>query len=105
MRSVLPVALLCLALIPAGAQQSQPTFKSGARTVAVYATVSDKGGRLLPDLGRDVFEIKDNGKPQPITVFSNDPQPISVVVMLDRSGSMRGNWGSSSVRPRSSSAD
>jgi VWFA-related protein len=60
--------------------------------VAVYATVTDKDGRLVPDLEREAFEIRDNGKPQPLTVFSNEPQPISVVMMLDRSGSMRGNF-------------
>jgi Ca-activated chloride channel family protein len=55
--------------------------------------VADKDGRLVPDLTGDDFEIKDDGKPQPITVFSNDVQPITVVVMLDRSASMRGNVG------------
>jgi Ca-activated chloride channel homolog len=71
----------------------QPTLRSGARSVAVYATVTDRDGRLVPDLERDAFEVRDNGKPQPITVFSNEIQPITVVVMLDRSGSMRGNFG------------
>ena len=61
--------------------------------MAVYATVADNDGRLVPDLEREAFEIRDNGKPQPITVFSNEIQPISVVMMLDRSGSMRGNVG------------
>jgi VWFA-related protein len=55
--------------------------------------VTDKDGRLMPDLERDVFEIRDNGKPQPLTVFSREVQPITVVTMLDRSGSMRGNVG------------
>jgi VWFA-related protein len=72
--------------------QQQPTFKSGARTVAVYATVTDRDGRLVPDLTREDFEVKDSGKVQPIAVFSNDVQPITVVMMLDRSGSMRGNF-------------
>jgi Ca-activated chloride channel family protein len=71
----------------------QPTFRSGARTVAVYATVAQKDGRLVTDLPRDAFEIRDEGKPQPITVFSTDVQPVSVVMMLDHSGSMRGNVG------------
>ena len=74
-------------------QSQQPTFKSGAKTVAVYATVAQKDGRLITDLSRDAFEIRDDGKPQPITVFSTEVQPISVVIMLDRSGSMRGNVG------------
>ena len=73
--------------------QQQPTFRSGARTVAVYATVAQKDGRLITDLTRDAFEIRDEGKPQPITVFSTEVQPVSVVMMLDHSGSMRGNVG------------
>jgi VWFA-related protein len=70
----------------------QGPIRTGARTVAVYATVTDKDGRLIPDLGRDAFEIYDNGKLQSTTVFSNDVQPITVVMMLDRSGSMTGNF-------------
>ena len=91
---LLTVASL-LALVAAGTQayQQQPTFKSGAKTVAVYATVTDKDGRLVPDLVQEDFEIRDSGKTQPIAVFSAENQPISVVVMLDRSGSMRGNFG------------
>ena len=35
--------------------QQPPTFRTGAYTVAVYATVTDAGGRLVPDLERDQF--------------------------------------------------
>ena len=70
----------------------QGPIRSGARTVAVYATVTDKDGRLIPDLEKDAFEIYDNGKLQPTTVFSKEIQPITVVMMLDRSGSMAGNF-------------
>jgi Ca-activated chloride channel homolog len=72
--------------------QQQPTFKSGAKTVAVYATVTDSKGRLVPDLTRDDFEVRDSGKAQPLTVFSADVQPITVVMLLDRSGSMKTNF-------------
>jgi VWFA-related protein len=72
--------------------QQAGTFKAGARTVAVYATVLDEGGRLVPDLGREAFEIDDNGSPQPLTVFGNYTQPITVVMMLDRSGSMQAEF-------------
>ena len=77
-------------LVAGGLAAQQPTFKSGAKTVAVFATVT-AGGEMITGLARDEFEVRDNGKTQPITVFSTDVQPISVVVMLDRSGSMRGN--------------
>jgi Ca-activated chloride channel family protein len=83
--------IAALAVAPSAPHQATP-IRSGARTVAVYATVTDAKGRLVPDLPRDTFEIYDNGEPQTITVFSNDVQPITVVMMLDRSGSMRGNF-------------
>ena len=47
-------------------------------------------GRLVTDLTRDDFEVFDNGRPQPITLFDNSIQPINIVVMLDMSGSMIG---------------
>lgn len=72
--------------------QAQQTFRSGARTVAVYATVTSPDGRLVPDLTRDDFEIYDNGRQQPITVFETSVQPISVVMLLDRSASMQTNF-------------
>jgi VWFA-related protein len=86
-----PSLLIALSLSAAIAAQQGP-IRSGARTVAVYATVTDKDGRLVADLDRDAFEIYDNGKLQPTTVFSSDIQPITVVMMLDRSGSMAGNF-------------
>ena len=70
-----------------------PTFSTGNRTVAVYATVTTPEGRILTDLERDKFEIEDNSKKQEITQFANDTQPITVVMMLDRSGSMQANFG------------
>jgi len=70
----------------------EPTFRGDVRTVAVYATVMGADGRLLPDLPRDAFSILDNGRPQDLTLFANDLQPITVVVLLDRSGSMKSNF-------------
>src|SRR4051794_14649197 len=83
------VALLAATL---QADTQPPTFSGANQTVAVYATVKEAGGRLVPDLTRDQFEISDNGKRQPLTLFANDIQPITVVMMLDRSTSMRGNF-------------
>ena len=86
MRLAVPVALALLVTFP------QAPFRSGAYTVAVYATVADHTGRLVPNLEGTAFEIYDNGKRQTITTFANDVQPITVVMMLDRSGSMYRNF-------------
>jgi Ca-activated chloride channel homolog len=77
-------AALCL--WPGQAQQL--TFRAAAQTVPVYATVTDGAGRLVSGLTRDDFEIYDNGERQDVALFDNASQPISVVVMLDSSGSM-----------------
>jgi VWFA-related protein len=79
------------ALAVAHAQQQPPTFGTTTRTVAVYATVTDSQGRLAPDLTRDNFEVDDNGVKQELTVFSSDVQPITGIMLLDRSGSMKPN--------------
>jgi Ca-activated chloride channel family protein len=47
----------------------------------------------VPDLVQDDFEVLDNDKPQPIVLFESVAQPITVVVMLDTSGSMTGTIG------------
>lgn len=86
------VSLLAFAAAAALLAQQEPAFKSGATTVAIYTTVTDSAGRLVPDLTKDDFEIYDNGKRQEISLFESGQQPITVVVMLDRSGSMRGNF-------------
>jgi Ca-activated chloride channel homolog len=67
---------------------AQQKIKVSTTSVPVYVTVMDPEKRLVPDLAHDDFEILDNGKPQPITIFENKPTPISVIVMLDSSGSM-----------------
>lgn len=86
--------VLALAAFGAAARatQTQPPFSSATQTVAVFATVTNTEGRLVPNLERDDFTIDDNGKRQTLTLFSNDVQPITVVMLLDRSGSMVSNF-------------
>src|SRR5581483_5622146 len=102
MRCKFVMSFVCVALVAGGlsisAQQSQPppiqgpTIKSKPTvTVPVYVTVTDAQRRLVPGLVRDDFQIFDNEKPQPLSLFDNEVRPISVVVMLDTSGSMTMN--------------
>jgi len=75
-------------LAPVVFAKQQGVFRGGVQTVPIYATVTDKSGRLVPDLAEEHFEIYDNDKPQKIAFFRSDVQPVSVVVSLDTSGSM-----------------
>jgi Ca-activated chloride channel homolog len=63
-------------------------IRVGTQTVPLYVTVIDGAKRLVPDLVREDFEVYDNGKLQTLTNFDNQATPITVVVMLDTSGSM-----------------
>ena len=85
------VAIAALAGSLVVAAQDQPIFKSNVRTVPIYATVVDPSGRLVPDLEQADFQIFDNGKPADVTLFSNESQPFTAVVMLDTSASMTAN--------------
>lgn len=85
-RRVLVILGLFCGLARAAAPQ-QP-IRTDVRAVPVYATVTLANGSLVTGLtGRD-FEIRDNGRVQPITAFANDPQPISVAILLDNSPSL-----------------
>jgi VWFA-related protein len=87
------VSVMAVGAALAAAQETAgPTFKAGNRTVAVYATVTGADGRLAANLTREAFSILDNGRRQDLSLFSSDLQPITVVMLLDRSGSMRGNF-------------
>jgi VWFA-related protein len=90
MKTIVVLIALLLAPLPlAGALPRQQTvFRAGVQTVPIYATVQDATGRLVPNLEQEHFEVFDNDKPQPITLFRADVQPLSVAVALDSSGSM-----------------
>jgi VWFA-related protein len=95
MRRLLLVVVATIATglvsVAAGPQAQPPSFKGTTRTVAVWATVTNGQGRLVPNLNREDFGVDDDGKRQDLTVFANELQPITVVMLLDRSGSMKPN--------------
>jgi Ca-activated chloride channel family protein len=90
--------LACLALVlaavmlVAGPSAQETIFRASTATVAIYATVTDRDGRLVSDLAEEHFEIYDDGVLQPLTLFRSDVQPITVVAMLDTSASMALNF-------------
>ncbi|MEZ5319838.1 MAG: VWA domain-containing protein [Vicinamibacterales bacterium] len=74
------------AVLPARPQQAQ--FRGGTDTVPVYVTVRDRDGAFVTNLTRDDFELRDNGRTVPVTQFTTASQPLSIVVLIDGSGSM-----------------
>lgn len=66
----------------------QQVFRTGTATVAVYATVTDRIGQLIPNLTKADFEVLDDGRVQDVTVFSTTIQPVTAILLVDTSASM-----------------
>jgi VWFA-related protein len=56
----------------------------------VLCTVTDKHGALVNNLGKDDFEIREDGKKRDIRYFARETDlPLTVAMLLDVSGSVR----------------
>ena len=74
---------------PPPVQDGSFVFRSDTRVVICNATVFDKSGHLVTDLGRDAFAVAENGAAQRITEFRREDVPVSLGLIFDNSGSMR----------------
>jgi len=81
--------LLALAWLAAAQPSPEaPIFKVDVRLVRVLATVKDATGQSVGTLGKDDFQIFDNGIQQELAVFERyTEQPLSVALLVDTSAS------------------
>jgi Ca-activated chloride channel family protein len=81
--------LLALSLSPACyGQEASTTIKVQVRLVEVYASVHDQKGHFVDGLGRESFQVMEDGKPQQIAAFDSTFQSLSCAILLDTTGSM-----------------
>ena len=66
-------------------------FRSRIDLVHLSVTARDPAQRIVHDLGLPEFDIFDNGVRQEVGHFGHHETPISVVLLLDKSGSMAGD--------------
>lgn len=83
--ALLPLTLVLLLEIAAGQDE---TVHIQSDLVTIPVSVMDREGRYISDLKPTQFSIYENDKPQKIELFESIDQPISVVIMLDVSGSL-----------------
>src|SRR5437016_3711615 len=88
------VATITLLLTCVGlhAQEKEPdeVIKVNTDLVVFDAQVIDKKTkRIIGDLTKDDFDVTDGGVRQQISYFSRDELPLSVMMLLDVSGSVR----------------
>jgi Ca-activated chloride channel family protein len=75
--------------IQPGAPPSEATFRADARLVEVYATVTDTHGRYVDDLSRNLFQVLEEGRAQPLAAFEPNTSSLACALLLDTTGSMQ----------------
>ncbi|HYP52883.1 MAG TPA: VWA domain-containing protein [Pyrinomonadaceae bacterium] len=100
-RALLPVALAAIfaaALAPARTQTTNPAAQQPApppqatpspSPVRLNVSVTDERGRPVTDLKQEDFRVAEDGAPQTIDFFGSARQPLSYVLLVDNSGSLR----------------
>jgi Ca-activated chloride channel family protein len=92
-RSILVSGLLLTIGASSRDQQSgspgQPaTIRVEVNLVQLHVRVTDGSGRTVSGLGRDAFQLRVDGKPQPITQFQGEDAPVTAGIVIDNSASM-----------------
>src|SRR6185295_19378765 len=67
-----------------------PTFRSRTDLVALYVSVFDQADTFVSGLRRDAFAVTEDGRTRPIEQFTGGSVPLSLVLALDTSESMKG---------------
>ena len=90
------MAALFLSLLPAGLGQEpeepdQPEFKIGVAVDQVFLSVTARArnGGFYKDLVQEDFQVFEDGVEQQIVNFTQEAVPVSVVLLIDASGSTR----------------
>jgi Ca-activated chloride channel family protein len=101
---------LCFFVFTAAHAQESATFRaSSSELVVLPVVVTQSNGSFVSDLPADRFTVYDNGRPQQVSLFSTEDTPVSVALVVDDSGSMRGKIGQvvagATVFARSSNPD
>jgi len=86
------LALLALFSTAAAAalQDEDEVLRVESDLVVLNATVKGPDGRFVRKLGRADFRVLEDGREQPITLFSLEETPFAAAILLDTSGSMEG---------------
>lgn len=71
-----------------GQSQDQSTLRVSVNLVLLDATVKTKDGRIMADLKKDDFEIREDGVAQKMEIFGRDELPLEVALVLDLSDSI-----------------
>ena len=84
------LSILLLLPAPELGSQQQPKISVEVKVVTVLATVRDKHGQIVSNLGKDDFTLEEDGHAQPITYFTRDTDlALTLGLLVDTSESQR----------------
>jgi Ca-activated chloride channel family protein len=81
------VAFVCRTLL-AAQTQDENVVRVDVNLVMLDATVKTKAGKIMGDLKKEDFELREDGVAQKLEVFSRDELPLNVALVLDLSDSI-----------------
>jgi VWFA-related protein len=88
--SLFSLSLLVCPAEPFQAAQDEDNFSIGVRTdlVELFLNVRNRGGWFVGGLEQEDFIVYDDGEPRELAFFESEEYPVTVVMLLDTSGSM-----------------
>jgi Ca-activated chloride channel homolog len=84
-----PAASVAGASQGAGQQREAPRYPVDVKAVALDVLVTDQKGGFVSGLTRDDFRVLEEGVPQELGFFTAGSTPVTLVVLLDSSASVR----------------
>ncbi len=93
-RAALMVVAALLALLPSPHTRAQKqsdddeVVRVESDLVVLNVTVTDKLGHYVHKLARPEFKVFEDGREQPVSLFSVEETPFAAAILLDTSGSM-----------------
>ncbi len=88
----LAAGVLVAGVAAAAAVSAQEVFRTSTDMVFLNVTAT-RGSEAVTGLDDTAFAVFEDGRPQAIEVFSRDPQPIALSLLIDASASMENTLG------------
>jgi len=87
-RSLALAAVCAAGVILSGAVVDTQVYRGGTDVVLLSVTVSDNAGHHVPGLTKQDFHVFEDNVLQDVSHFSDQPEPISLTLLIDTSDSM-----------------
>src|SRR5262245_59505239 len=89
---VVSVVIILISAASFLAQDAPYILKVDVSTVSLDVAVFNPTGEPVTDLAKQDFAVYEDGRPQEIQSFASSTNPYNILLVVDRSGSMRSQF-------------